>query len=74
MLKYLINAQLRPAEYVSANPGWLDDHEHCALCGAKFSERRGYLKHGLVTENGTWICMECYEEYRDQYQWTLRRE
>lgn len=75
MLKYLYRRKLKSAEYKTMNPGWLDDHEHCIFCGAEFSEREDGLKRGMVTADDVyWICEECYQENREQYEWTLCRE
>lgn len=49
------------------------DHEHCNLCGAKFSERGGLdLSHGYTTPDGiAWICPECLLFYSDRYGWKV---
>lgn len=47
------------------------DHEHCNLCGAKFSERGVRdLSHGYATPDDiAWICSECFMYYHDRYGW-----
>lgn len=51
---FLLGARFRRSVF-SAHGG--SDHEHCAMCGAKFSERPGDLREGYVTLNGGhWVC------------------
>ncbi len=50
------------------------DHEHCNLCGAKFSESENDLKAGYVTEDERgWVCQECLEYYGATYHWNIRK-
>lgn len=48
------------------------DHEHCVMCGAKFSEAPVDLQEGYVTWNRDhWVCPDCLNDFRDEYHWTL---
>ena len=66
---FLLGARFRRSVF-SAHGG--SDHEHCAMCGAKFSERPGDLREGYVTLNGEhWVCAECLRDYGQEYKWTV---
>ena len=49
------------------------DHEHCAFCWDRFSEYEGDLHEGYVTADDkyTWICSECFEDFKEMFQWEL---
>lgn len=50
------------------------DHDHCEFCSAKFMEasNKDVLNEGYVTEDTQrWICKECFEDFRDEYQWLI---
>ena len=48
------------------------DHEHCTMCGAKFSADSADLQTGFAdADNVHWICTECFEEYKNEYGWTV---
>ncbi len=58
--------------YTPPRPGW--DHDHCAFCWAKFMQSGGpeTLQEGYVTEDRQhWICVRCFADFRDQFEWTL---
>lgn len=49
-----------------------NDHEHCVICGEKFSEKASDLHCGYCTTDAAhWICEACFEEYHDEYQWNV---
>lgn len=49
-----------------------DDHEHCTMCGAKFSKHPDEIHEGYVTTDGQyWICDECLNEYKKEYGWVI---
>lgn len=49
-----------------------DDHEHCVMCGAKFSLYEGDLRVGFITQDSNhWVCPECFKEYHALYNWHL---
>ena len=63
--------------YRKPKPTW--DHDHCVACWAKLAERdvasadvhEGYAttkdyKHG---ENYDWVCVPCFELFRDAMEW-----
>lgn len=52
------------------------DHEHCAFCWATFSACEGDEREGYCTERANqrgahWICRQCYEDFRDEFNWTV---
>lgn len=69
IIRYLIGKTLIYNEFLASGD---NDHEHCNLCGAKFSERQEDLHYGYVTkDNDIWICKDCYEYYKDLYRWEI---
>lgn len=52
------------------------DHEHCVFCWAKFYLHPECLQAGYCTapENtpgADWICPECYEDFKEMFDWHL---
>lgn len=48
------------------------DHEHCTMCGAKFSAEPKDLQEGYVDVEGNhWVCFECMRDYKDEYGWSV---
>ena len=67
--RFMINAQLKRSVF-QTRLGC--DHEHCTMCGAKFSSKDADLHEGYVTSNDThWVCRECMNDYRNEYNWTI---
>lgn len=53
-------------------PDGESEHEHCNMCGAKFSINPGDLHIGYRTDDSIgWVCPECYDYYKDEYDWTV---
>ena len=49
-----------------------NDHDHCEFCMAKFGKGNNDLKEGYSTEDGSiWICPECYDDFKEQFKWTV---
>jgi hypothetical protein len=54
------------------NSEW--DHDHCAFCWAKFSLYNDpeHLKEGYATTvDYHWICPQCFQDFKDRFQWKL---
>ena len=68
---YLAGVKLVKIPFFRWSETW--DHEHCDFCGAKFSDYEGDLHEGYVTADNkrTWICSECFEDFREMFQWEL---
>lgn len=48
------------------------EHNHCEFCWATFSEFDGDLHKGYTTEDKrTWICPECYKDFKEIFEWEL---
>jgi len=69
--KYLTNRKLMRIPYFRWSKTW--DHDHCDFCFATFSEYDGDLHEGYVTADNkrTWICPECFEDFKEMFQWEL---
>jgi len=68
--RYLKGVVLGKCRYEKPSDRW--DHDHCAFCGTKFSERNGDLHEGYSTkDNYYWVCPKCYEDFKDMFKWRL---
>jgi hypothetical protein len=64
--------------YKSPGPQW--DHAHCDGCNTKFVEPgfspcdcdRILHEDYQATEGPTWLCAECFREFRDHFRWRLK--
>lgn len=69
---FMMNVRLKRGEFAATAD---NDHEHCVMCGAKFSEKTEEMHCGYVTVDGRhWVCEECLCEYRAAYDWTVEGE
>lgn len=68
---FLMNMELTYRPFIASEKG---DHDHCNLCGAKFSERENDLHYGYVAKDNddVWICEECYKDYHDSHHWVVK--
>jgi hypothetical protein len=76
---YLRGVRFQRMRYRAYRPGW--DHDHCVACWAKFAEadlpnepiqREGHTtcsdyQHGAEYD---WVCLECFELFKDAMGWT----
>lgn len=68
--RYLAGQVLTAKEYRPYRADW--DHDHCEFCGAKFSLNGRDLTFGYCTLDGYhWICPDCFEEFKEEFRWTL---
>lgn len=71
---YLKGKELTYARYTTAEYG---DHAHCEFCFEKFMEHSEGIEHcasvGYVTDNGCWICEDCYQDFQKRFQWKVRK-
>ncbi len=57
------------------NPAW--DHDHCDFCWKKFvgsgsPESAEIEREGYTTDDRKhWICSECFEDFKDRFQWKV---
>ena len=62
---YLFGKKLMQIPYVPYRPGW--EHDHCSFC---FEKIDCSTKDAYCTEDQYhWICKECYEDFKDMFQW-----
>ena len=67
--RFMINVKLKKSVF---SPSAESDHEHCTMCGAKFSANPNDLQEGYVTLDGQhWVCSDCLNDYKKEYQWTF---
>ena len=66
---YMIGAELKRFSF---DPNQLGDHDHCIMCGAKFSKNPEDEKEGYITLDQKYIvCDECFREYKEEYRFCL---
>lgn len=66
--QYLMNRTLIRKEYTIPLPA----HEHCDFCWKTFSLAPGDLSWGYTTlEEDVWICDQCFEDFREQFEWKV---
>ncbi len=59
-----------PAHYRRPNSDWYPDQ--CQVCGSKFGNGPHDLRQGYASDAGPWwICVGCFEQLRDRFQWTV---
>lgn len=69
---HLIGAALTRSEWMPLHPA--DDHDHCALCWAKFSKLGlpDELHVGWRTaDQRYWVCQQCVDDFNVRFQWIL---
>ena len=48
-------------------------HDHCELCWARFSQHCTDQHAGYYEPNEKmWICVDCYEKYKNLFGWSVR--
>ncbi len=68
--KYLMNKLLLMKNYKDRTSS--TDHDHCEFCLDKFSEDKQDINIGYCTEDCYyWICPNCYNDFKDLFQWKL---
>lgn len=66
--EYLKGVHLRYAEFSSDR----SDHAHCEFCWDKFGRWDDTLHFGYCTlDRYRWICEQCYNDFKDRFQWTV---
>ena len=70
-MKYLKGLTLYYKAYTKYRDDW--DHDHCEFCGIKFMEPpHDALHEGYATQNNyRWICKECFEDFKEMFEWEL---
>ncbi len=66
--EFLIGKQFICKAFIPNKTG---DHEHCKMCGEKFTGTEIPPKPGYGAVDGSgWVCRNCFDEYRKEYKWT----
>jgi hypothetical protein len=64
------------------------DHEHCALCLAKFMDaddppypgdtyvivHEGYWTGGTTGDEPYWICDQCFRDFHERFSWKVAQD
>lgn len=68
-MNYLYRATLKKSVFKASAT---NDHEHCEFCWDKFGENEGSQHLGYCTlDRYHWICNECFQDFREQFEWHL---
>jgi hypothetical protein len=68
--KYLKDLKLLFRKYNPYRIGW--EHDHCEFCGVKFSQSEADCNQGYSSIDGYhWICVECYNDFKDEFNWSI---
>lgn len=70
---YLFGKDLYWRKYKPFSDSW--EHDHCTFCFEKFADEdiSDVLHEGFTTEdNHYWICRECYEDFKQVFQWQVK--
>ena len=72
--EYLFGKTLIHKKYV--NKTTTTDHDHCEFCSDKFSSIiPDCLTEGYTTTDGYhWICQNCFNDFKNHFQWTIIKE
>ena len=78
-LAYLRGAVWSGATWSPPSQGW--DHDHCAVCWARFTTldapgehplRTGYTAPGPAGEPAYhWLCADCFRVHRELFGWSV---
>ncbi|MDE7379853.1 MAG: hypothetical protein K2N14_02260 [Clostridia bacterium] len=56
-----------------------NDHEHCVFCWQKITDldiadcdREGYCTTDIETEQTNWVCKQCYNDFKEQFNFKLK--
>lgn len=67
---YLFGKTLQKSKYQSYRQGW--EHDHCAFCSERIDKD---TEEAYCTEDKYfWICSECYEDFKDMFEWKVKPE
>ena len=71
-INYLYRVKLRKVQFTQTLHS---DHEHCEFCWDKFGEEEGMLHFGYCTlDKYRWICEQCFQDFKDQFEWQVLDE
>ncbi len=73
---YLAGVDLYYIPFEPFSAEW--DHEHCEFCWGKFSLYSEGMKIGYCTKTknerkARWICETCYEDFKEDFGWNLKK-
>lgn len=66
-MNYLYRKKLQKTIFEPYKKGW--EHEHCEFCSERIDSDNQCV---YATEDKyNWICKECFEDFKDMFEWTL---
>lgn len=69
--KYLDHVILKHIKY-SSNQYYKSNHKHCAFCFEKIGISSDNIHEAYCTEDEYhWICDDCYNDFKDIFDWKL---
>ena len=74
--KYLIGIEMEYIEdYKPYSESW--EHEHCDFCMVTISAYDGDLHDGYCTMDEKrmhWICNNCFDDFKDEFKWSVKKK
>jgi len=68
--RFLMEKQLLHKRWSRPEPRW--DHDHCEFCGDKIDYLTGLAY--CTTDQYHWICEECFNDFKEMFQWKVVKE
>lgn len=65
--------EIVPCEYISKLTDPTSFHEHCEFCMEKIEES-DMSRHYYTTNQYSWICEQCYNDFKEMFGFTLIKE
>ncbi|MCL1892736.1 MAG: hypothetical protein FWG02_00685 [Holophagaceae bacterium] len=67
-MEYLKGETIKHSKWITLEESW--DHDHCAFCSDKL-DASTIEKAYCTTDYYHWICPECYNDFKEMFEWTL---
>ena len=65
--EYLKGKTLKHSKWVTLRESW--DHDHCEFCNETIHEATQMAY--CTTDYYYWICEECYNDFKEMFEWVL---
>lgn len=69
-MNYLYQKNLIKTPFKPYREGW--SHEHCEFCSERIDQTTDVAY--ATKDRYHWICKECYEDFKDMFEWVAEDE
>ena len=69
---YLFQKVLHQIKFFPYSDDEYADHSHCEFCSDYFHLEDGLKKGYYEPESKSWICEECFQDFKDMFGWKLK--